>query len=123
MPKRRQTGQLWPVSPEDKKWAREQMKLRGISQADLSRLVKTSTAMMSLFFDEETERPVRHSRLWPRIVEVLGGSAPTVTPPTGDGANQIDESKRALLENWDKLSESDRAIVNELVRSLTAKRQ
>lgn len=123
MAKRRPTGQLWPVGPDEKKWAREQMKERGISQADLSRLVKTSTAMISLFFDEENPRPVRHSRLWPRIVEVLGGQAPTVTSPAGDGAHQMDEARRALLDNYDKLSADQQRIVNELVRSLTPKRQ
>lgn len=123
MAKRRPTGQFWPVGPTEKKWAREQMIQRGITQADLSRLVKTSTAMISMFFDETTDRPVRQSRLWPRIVEVLGGKTPTVTSPSGDGAHHIDEAKKALLENWEKLTDADRAIVNDLVRALTAKRQ
>lgn len=119
MSKRRQLGRLWPITPDDKAWARKRMAERSISQAELARLVKTTTAMMSQFFDEESEHPVRHSRFWPAIVTALGGTPPTISDPDGAAA---DEHQRAILDRWHLMTADERAAVSTLVISLTSKR-
>jgi hypothetical protein len=118
MTKRRQLGRLWPVTPDQKKWARKVMTERGMTQSDLARAVKTTTAMISQFFDEEAEHPVRHSRFWPQMVAALGGVPPTVSDPS----EAIDEHQRIVLDGWPLMSSDERAAVSTLVRSLTAKR-
>ncbi len=89
----------------------------GLTQGELSRRVGTTTAMISLLLNEQHENPIKQSRLWPRIVEVLGGTPPTVHDP----GNLVDKHRQALLDSWDLLSDEDRAIVEQLIRSLTAK--
>lgn len=89
----------------------------GISQSDLARQLGTSTALISLFFDEAGPRPMRHSRFWPDMVRALGGVPPTVSSPSGT----IDENKRLILEHWDKLTDEDKQAVLQLIRSLTAR--
>lgn len=117
MPKKRVQGHLWPVSPADKEWARLRMVELGISQSDLARQLGTSTALISLFFDETGRRPMRHSRFWPDMVKALGGVPPTVSSPSGT----LDEHKRVILEHWDRLSDEDKRAVVQLIRSLTSR--
>lgn len=118
MAKRRQLERLWPVTPRDKAWALAAMAERGITKAGLARAVKTSTAMISQFFDERAEHPVRHSRFWPAIVAALGGTPPSLQDPS----DPIDEHKQAVLDGWALMSSDERAAVSTLVRSLISRR-
>jgi len=117
-PRRKQLPKLWPVTPDDKRWARSQMEKLGMTQAELSRRVSTTTAMISQFFDETAPNPVRHSRFWPQIVAALGGTPPTVTTPS----EVADEHQRIVLERWSLMSSDERAAVSTLVLAMTTKR-
>ncbi|HKP08305.1 MAG TPA: helix-turn-helix transcriptional regulator [Microbacterium sp.] len=116
--RRKQLPKLWPVTAADKQWARVQMEKLGMTQAELARRVSTTTAMISQFFDDDSDHPVRHSRFWPQIVAALGGAPPTVTTPS----EVVDEHQRVVLERWPLMSSDERAAVSTLVIAMTTKR-
>lgn len=66
-----------------------------------------------MLLDEGRPVPIHNSRLWPAIVSALGGEPPT------HQATEIDDNRRAVLENWNKLTPEQQAVVASLVRTLT----
>lgn len=99
----------------------------GIKKADLARAVGTSTAMITMLFDEKRAIPVRSSKLWPAIEDTLGGrsakaSVSATDDAAGDLAREIAEDALTILENWSQLSPGDRRAVAALVTSLTRRR-
>lgn len=107
----------YPITPADKQWAAERMKRLGMTKAQLARLVGVSKAAISILFDERRALPQRSSRIWPDIVRALGAE-----PATEFSPREIDDDRRAILENWDKLTPEERASVTQIVRSLTGRR-
>lgn len=107
----------FPITAANKAWALERMRRLGMTKAALARAVGVSKAAISILFDDRRPLPQRSSRIWPDIVRALGAEPTTTFDP-----REIDDDRRAILENWDLLTPEERASVSTLVRSLTGKR-
>jgi ribosome-binding protein aMBF1 (putative translation factor) len=99
---RRPKGVMWVVSPTWKREVQDAMASKGISRAELSRLINVSDAAITILFRPSTKQ----SRLVPAINRALGLTPPTQSSGEADGQltelHEIwpdldDEARRALL--------------------------
>lgn len=101
----------WPVEREDKIWALNRLHEKRMTRAALAREVGMTRQNMYLLLDPDGG--AKRSALWPRIVEVLGG-----TPPSGIPA-VLDERLREIQLRWNELTEQDKILIEELARRLS----
>lgn len=111
--KPRPSEKLWIA---DVAWKRRVLEKLGTrSQNWLAKEVGMTSAMMSLLLGEKGRNKVSQTAFLPRINKVVGLSVPTQV--THDDI-EIDAAKASIDENWDYLSDEDRAYVKDLVSRL-----
>jgi len=90
---------MWTVDDQWKRDVLEVMKKKGITRADLARLIGVGAPSLTLLFKAET----RQTRLKPAIHKALGLIPPAPTP-----AVERDDAVTRLLRIWKELSDEQR---------------
>ena len=103
----RPAGPGWPVDEEWKLGIRRDMKLAGISQAEMARQIHCSDSALSKLWLPTT----RESRLVGPIHRVLGRPPPSTLTDT-------DDALRRINARWTRLSKAQRELVESLVEQL-----
>jgi lambda repressor-like predicted transcriptional regulator len=111
-PQTRPKGTHWTVDESWKAGVRADMAKAGISSAELARRIGCSPSALTVLWRPET----KESRLVPAIHRVLGRSQPQ--PVTA----AVDDVLRKINRQWPQLTAEGRALVEQLVEQLSAKR-
>jgi len=109
---RRPVGTFRIATVEWKRKVRAEIERQGVSRAELARLIKSSSAAVTLLLGREDEDPVESSsKLVPKINNALR---------IAERSDEIsDPHLRSIASKWGRLTEEERQVIHDAVDVIT----